>query len=90
MKIGYEVRAEEGKTYHIYKLDEIEPIFIQTNTNWNNANIVIHDEDINGRETRKYAIFEITSDLEDIIINDPLILENVEINKQTTKIQELD
>lgn len=85
----YEVRAEEGKTYHIYKLYEMEPIYIQTNTNWNNANIVIHDEDVNDKDTRNYAIFRISSNTDDIIIKDASILENIEINKQTIKIEEL-
>lgn len=84
-KNKYEVRAEEGKTYHIYRLEETEPIIVQTNTNWNNANIVIHDEDINDRDTRNYAIFQITSDLNNITINDRTILDNININKQTKK-----
>ena len=89
MKIGYEVRAEEGKTYHIYKLDKTESIAIQTNTNWNNANIVIHDEDINDKDTRNYVIFRIDSGINNVTINDSTILENIKINKQTTKIEEL-
>ena len=88
-KNKYEVRAEEGKTYHIYRLEETEPIIVQTNTNWNNANIVIHDEDINDRDTRNYAIFQITSDLNNITINDRTILDNININKQTKKIEKL-
>ena len=89
MKIGYEVRAEEGKTYHIYRLDDIEPIYIQTNTNWNNANIVIHDEDIMNKDTRNYAIFQITSGINNVIINDSEVLKNIQVNKKTTKIEEL-
>ena len=89
MKIGYEVRAEEGKIYHIYRTDDTSIINIQTNTNWNNANIVIHDEDINDKNTRNYAIFQITSGINNVTINDSTVLENIEINKQTTKIEEL-
>ena len=89
MKIGYEVRADEKKTYHIYRLNETEVINIQTNTNWNNANIIIHDEDINDKYTRNYAIFQIKSDMSDVIIRDNNILENIKINKQTTKIEQL-
>lgn len=89
MKIGYEVRAEEGRTYHIYRLDDIEPIYIQTNTNWNNANIVIHDEDIMDKDTRNYAIFQITSGINNVIINDSEVLKDIQVNKKTTKIEEL-
>lgn len=85
----YEVRAEEGKTYHIYRLEETNPIIIQTNTNWNNANIVIHDENINDKETRNYAIFQVMPNTNDIVISDNSILENIEVNKQTTQIEEL-
>lgn len=89
MKIGCEVRAEKGKTYHIYRLDDMEPINIQTNTNWNNANIVIHDEDIMDKDTRNYAIFQITSGMNNVIINDSEVLKNIKVNRQTTKIEEL-
>lgn len=85
----YEVRAEKGKTYHIYRLEETEPIIIQTNTNWNNANIVIHDENINDKDTRNYAIFQIMPNTEDIVISDTSKLENIKLNKKTTKIEEL-
>lgn len=84
-----EVRAEEGKTYHIYRLEETAPIIIQTNTNWNNANIVIHDEYINDNDTRNYAIFQITTGVNDITINDDAILDKIDINQQTRKIEEL-
>ena len=86
---NYEVRATEGKTYHIYRWDGTETINIQTNTNWNNSNIIIHDEDINDKATREYPIFRITSNMKDITISDSTILENIKINKQTTKIDKL-
>lgn len=89
MRIGYEVRADERRTYHIYRLNETGVINIQTNTNWNNANIVIHDENINDKSTKNYAIFQITSGINNVTIKDSTILENIEINKQTTKIEEL-
>ena len=85
----YEVRAEEGKTYHVYRLNETEVINIQTNTNWNNANFIIHDESINDKNTRNYAIFQITSNLSSITISNPTVLENIKIDRQTTRIQEL-
>lgn len=86
---NYEVKAEEGKNYHIYRLDETEPITIQTNTDWNNANIIIHDEGINDKNTRNYAIFQIKSNISDTIIRDNETLKNIEVNKQTKKIKEL-
>ena len=78
MRIGYEVRADERRTYHIYRLNETGVINIQTNTNWNNANIVIHDENINDKSTKNYAIFQITSGINNVTIKDSTILENIE------------
>lgn len=89
IKIGYEVRAEEGKTYHIYKWNTTGLITIQTNTNWNNANIVIHDEDIADNDTRNHPIIKINSNISDITINDADMLEKIKVNKQTTKIEAL-
>ncbi len=88
-KNKYEVRAEKDKTYHIYRLNDTGIIHIQTNTNWNNANIVIHDEDIKDRDTKNYSIFKIESDTNYITIRDSTILNNIVVNKQTKKIDEL-
>lgn len=86
---NYEVRAEEGKTYHIYRWESTNAIKIQTNTNWNNANIVIHDEDINDKNTRNYAIFQISSNMNSTTINDKEFLNDITINKETKKIEKL-
>ena len=86
---GYEVRAEKGKTYHIYRLEGIEPINIQTNTDWDNANFVIHDENIADLDTRGYAIFHIISKNENIEMTDKEFLNSININKATKSIKEL-
>ena len=86
-KVGCEVRATEGKTYHIYKYYE-EPIVINTNTNWNNANFVIHDEQIYKYVGRKKPLFYIQNltDNKDIKeIENP----SFTINKSTKKINEI-
>ena len=88
-KYGYEVRATQD-TYHIYKLDELQPILIQTSTDWGNAEIFIHDEDIENLETRKYSIFYINYNATTITIKDKEILEEIQLNRQTTKIPELE
>ena len=87
-KYNYAVRATLD-TYHIYKLNEMNPIIIKTNTNWNNATFVIHDENISNLQTRNYSIFQISSNEKDITITDKEVLNNIKLNKQTTKIDEL-
>lgn len=85
---NYEVRATLP-SYNIYKLDDINPIIIKTNTDWNNATIVIHDENINNLQTKDYPIFRIESTEENISITDIQILEKITVNKNTKKIPEL-
>lgn len=85
---GYEVRATLN-TYHIYRLDDTEPIIIKTNTNWNNAQFIIHDENINELTTKNYAIFQIKSNESDVVITDKENLKNIVINKNTKKIEQL-
>ena len=85
---GYEVRATLS-TYHIYKLDDTEPISIETNTNWNNANFIIHDENISELATRNYSIFQITSKEQDIVIMNNEVLNDISISKETKKIEQL-
>lgn len=85
---NYEVRATLS-TYHIYRLTETAPITIQTNTNWNGAQFIIHDEDINDLTTRSWSIFIITSNLSNTTITDAETLSKIEINKNTKKITQL-
>lgn len=85
---NYKVRATSD-TYHIYKLNEVEPIIIKTDTNWNNAKFIIHDEDISDLQTRNYSLFKIVSNESDIDITDEQTLNNIIINKQTKKIEQL-
>lgn len=85
---GYNVKAML-KTYHIYKLNQTDFIPIQTSTDWNDATFIIHDENINDLETRKYSIFSIESKLSNVTIKDENILKNIKINKETNKIPEL-
>ena len=85
---GYEVRAT-SKQYHIYKLEDIAPIKITTNTDWNNATFYIHDENINDLETRKYSIFQIASNESNITITDENILNQIILNTETKKIDQL-
>lgn len=84
----YEVRATLD-VYHIYKLEETDTILIKTNTNWNNAKIIIHDEDILNKETRNSVIFRIENDKKNIVIEDSVILSEISINKSTYRIQQL-
>lgn len=83
-----EVRAEK-KTYHIYKKDSIEPVEIKTDTNWNGAKFIIHDEEIAGLETAQYSIFQITPRERTIRIEEKDRLENITINAETSRIEEL-
>ena len=55
-KYGYDVKSNSS-VYHIYKLEDTSPIVIKTNTNWNNANFIIHDENIKNQSTKSYSIF---------------------------------
>lgn len=67
-KYGYEVRAGENKTYHIYKYNE-EPAIIKTNVDWKNATFVIHDEKIEDYFGRYIHLFNINNVPNDDIIN---------------------
>ena len=87
-KYGYEVRAMQN-IYHIYKLTQLKPIEIQTNTNWGNAQIYIHDENIKNLSTREYSIFEINSNSKEITITDKNILQNINLNKEVKNIPQL-
>ncbi len=75
--------------YHIYKIDDISPIFIETNTNWNQAKFIIHDEEIAGKKTKDYPIFQINAKEEGKTITDKEILKNIIINKNTKNIEQL-
>lgn len=86
---GYKVKATSD-IYHIYRIDSIQPIYIQTDTNWNGAKIIIHDEDITqASSTKSYPIIQIASNERNIIIENQEILKNIHINKQTIKIEQL-
>ncbi len=85
---NYEVRATLP-SYNIYKLDDINPIIIKTNTDWNNSTIVIHDENINNLRTKDYPIFRIESTEKNITITDTQILSKITVNKNIKKIPEL-
>lgn len=88
-KNGYEVRATLSE-YHIYRLDDINPIYIETNTNWNGAKFIIHDENIKDLDTKNYPIFQIVSTKQkEVFINNADVLKNITINKQTKQIKEL-
>lgn len=84
----YEVRATLD-IYHIYKLEETDFISIKTNTDWNNAKIIIHDEDIADRDTRNSAIFKIESKEKSVTITDEDILNEITINTKTNQIEQL-
>lgn len=87
-KNNYEVRAT-SQVYHIYKLEDLDPIIIKTNTDWNNAQFIIHDENINDLKTKDYVIFQIKSNEKNQIITDPNILNSIEINTNTKNIKQL-
>lgn len=87
-KNNYEVRATLP-VYNIYKLEDLNPISIKTNTDWNNAKFIIHDEDIDYRDTRNYAIFQISSNEKNTVITDKNVLDEIKLNTQTKKISQL-
>ena len=86
---NYSVKATKKK-YDIYKNDK-SVINIQTNTDWNNAQIVIHDENIKNSKTRNYEVFAITSKNEEQVIKDSNILKNIcnSLNENKKDIREL-
>ena len=85
---GYEVRATQN-TYHIYNLEDTSPILIYTNTNWNGATFIIHDEDIAEREVKDKELFKIDFDRRNILISDENVLKNITVKKVTTNIPQL-
>lgn len=85
---GYEVRANQ-KEYHIFKENDINPIIIKTNTDWNNAKFVIHDENIMDLETKKYPIFRIQSYNNNINITDENLLKSIVVTQDTKIIPQL-
>lgn len=85
---GYEVRATKSE-YHIFKTDHVNPIVIKTNTDWNNAKFVIHDENIMDYETKDYQIFRIQGYEKNTIITDENILKSITLNKNTKRIAQL-
>lgn len=83
-----EVHATSGNTYYIFNYTD-GPVSIRTNVDWNNANFIIHDEelnnrkDANGKDSSSNYIFTITSNYNDITT-----LENpsITLNKSTKKV----
>ena len=75
--------------YHIYKMDDINPIVIETNTNWNHAKFIIHDEEIAGKKAKDYPIFQINANEKEKTITDKEVLKNIIINKNTKNIEQL-
>ena len=82
-KYGYEVKAKAGETYHIFMENVEDPILITTNTNWNNANFIIHDENLQETNAKYNHIFEIglTSKEKESIVN----LENPRLYNKLTE-----
>lgn len=75
--------------YHIYRIDDINPIVIKTNTNWNHAKFIIHDEEIAEKKTKDYPIFQINANEKEKTITDKEVLKNIIINKNTKNIEQL-
>lgn len=88
-KNNYEVRTIEEKQYHIFRENEYMPIIVKTNTNWNNDTFILHDENIQNKQTKNYPIFQIMSYEEPKIIIDNEILKNIKVNTGITKIPQL-
>lgn len=84
----YEVRATLNE-YHIYGENSTKPIYIKTNTNWNGAEFIIHDEEIANYDSKNYSLFEISSPKSSITITDKTILSQIELTKRTKKIEQL-
>ncbi len=83
-KNGCEVRGTEGKTYHIFKYYE-EPVTVNTNVDWKNANFIIHDEEIEQVSGRHQSIFRFTNIVDKFEIKNPTWT----IGKSTKKITEI-
>jgi len=69
-KNGCEVRATQGRTYHIFKYYE-DAVTVTTNVDWQNANFIIHDEEIEKVSGRYIGIFKFTNITDIITINNP-------------------
>ena len=76
-----EVRGNENKEYHIFKYYE-DPVEIDTNVNWNNSKIIIHDEEIENHSGRYKDIFKINNMKDSVKIDNP----GWTINRTTKKI----
>lgn len=87
-KYGYEVRATK-KEYNIYNKKNLSAILISTNVNWNGANFIIHDENLESDIQKQSSIFKIDSERQNVVIEDKEILKNITINKRIKKIPQL-
>ena len=79
---GYEVRAGANKTYHLFNYYE-DRIAIRTNTDWNNATFIIHDEELENKANRLNPLITVDRLTKDnVTINNP----NVTLNTGTKKL----
>ena len=67
---GCEVRATEGKTYHIFKYYE-EEVTVSTSVDWCNATMIIHDEEIDRVSGRFKGIFTVTNITDTLTLYSP-------------------
>ncbi len=81
---GCEVRATEGKTYHIFKYYE-EAVIANTSVDWKNATFIIHDENIEKVSGRYQGLFRFTNGKDETTIDNPTWT----IGKNTKKIEEI-
>ena len=81
-----QVRGTVGKTYHIFGFYD-KYINLETNTDWQNATIIIHDENIDEMAARNRYLFTISN----TVYGDRLTISNPDwtVNKQTKNIPEL-
>lgn len=81
-----QVRGAVGKTYHIFGFYD-KYINLETNTDWQNATIIIHDENIDEMAARNRYLFTISN----TVYGDRLTISNPDwtVNKQTKNIPEL-
>ena len=82
-----EVRATNGKTYHIYKYYE-DPVEVKTNIDWQGATFIIHDEKIDSFSGRYKNIFKVSNIRDKITIkqSDIEMISDFEIKKGTNNI----
>lgn len=81
-KIGCEVRAAAGKTYHIFNYYQ-DSVQLQTNVDWQGAKFIVHDEQIEDKPGRSNRLFRVSSNADDVVtIENP----NITLNTKTEKL----